>query len=49
MTDGRAGALELCPCVAASFMYGHCEKAKCWVKVKNPKSSAMLRVEDGTS
>jgi ATP-dependent DNA ligase len=23
-------------------------KAKCWVKVKNPKSPAMLRVEDGT-
>jgi bifunctional non-homologous end joining protein LigD len=23
-------------------------KAKCWVKVKNPKSPAMLRIEDGT-
>jgi hypothetical protein len=23
-------------------------KAKCWLKVKNPKSPAMLRVEDGT-
>jgi bifunctional non-homologous end joining protein LigD len=23
-------------------------RAKCWIKIKNPKSPAMLRVQDGT-
>ena len=23
-------------------------RAKCWIKVRNPKSAAMLRIEDGS-